>query len=200
MTCRSSIAVAVAAPALQQAADHAHRLNHLGIAQAHLGEAVIPRAASLASVSGPRTSHSLTSAMRSSSTARAEREQAEKRMQQEDDADIDRRPRQVEDGVDAGAGDELAEGVEVAQRLAARTATPPNISTVAATTRPASSRSSRTLGARQDPRAHDVEPGERAEGDQQRDGQHDQRRLAAGRDHPVVDLQHVERRRRDRAG
>ena len=40
-------------------------------------------------------------------------------MQQEDDADVDRRPRQVEDRVDAGAGDELAEGVEIAQRLAA---------------------------------------------------------------------------------
>ena len=67
-------------------------------------------------------------------------------MQQEDDQDVDRRPRQIEHGVDAGAGDELAEGVEVAQQLAARrrrrlTAR----SMVAAMTRPASSRSSRML-------------------------------------------------------
>ena len=40
-------------------------------------------------------------------------------MQQENDADIDRRPGQIEDGVDAAAGDELAERVEIAQRLAA---------------------------------------------------------------------------------
>ena len=36
-------AVAVAAPALQQARHHAHRLHHLGVAQAHFGEGVIAR-------------------------------------------------------------------------------------------------------------------------------------------------------------
>ena len=35
--------VAVAPPALQQAAHHAHRLHHLPVAQAHLGEGVVSR-------------------------------------------------------------------------------------------------------------------------------------------------------------
>ena len=65
---------------------------------------------------------------------------------------------------------------------------------VAATTRPASSRSSRML-ARVSTRARTaVEAGERDERDQQRDGQHHQRDVARARDHPVIDLQHVERR------
>ena len=37
-------------------------------------------------------------------------------MQHEDDGDVDRRPRQVEYGMNAGAGDELAEGIEVFPR------------------------------------------------------------------------------------
>ena len=43
-------------------------------------------------------------------------------------------------------------------------------------------------------RAHHVEAGKRDERHQQRDRQHHQRDLARARDHPVVDLQHVERR------
>ena len=34
-------AVAVAAPAPEQAVDHAHGAHHLGVAQAHLGEVVV---------------------------------------------------------------------------------------------------------------------------------------------------------------
>ena len=110
--------VAVATPALQQAGHHAHGLHHLGVAQAHLGEAVVARRRSLASASGACTSHWSSSAMRNQRDRRRQRKRAEQRMQQEDDDDIDRRPGQIEDGMDAGAGNELAEGVEVAQRLA----------------------------------------------------------------------------------
>ena len=39
-----------------------------------------------------------------------------------DHRDIDRRPGQIEDRMDARAGDELAEGIEIAQQLAARAA------------------------------------------------------------------------------
>ena len=41
-------------------------------------------------------------------------------MQEEDDAEIDRRPRRVEDGDDAGAGQEAADGFEIAERFACR--------------------------------------------------------------------------------
>ncbi len=161
---------AVAAPALQQPADHAHRLDDLGIAQAHLGEAVIlgSRARWLRS-SGPRTSHSLISAMMTSSTARAEREEAEHRMQQENDADIDRRPRQIENGVNAAAGDELAERVEVAQQLAAATPKAAELLDGGRNHAPGHQPVEPHAGAGEHPGAHHVEPRERAEGHQQRD-------------------------------
>ena len=43
-------------------------------------------------------------------------------MQQENDCDINRCPRQIEDGVDTHAGDELSEGIEITQQLAATAA------------------------------------------------------------------------------
>ena len=46
---------------------------------------------------------------------------------------------------------------------------------------------------REHARAHEVEPGERDERDQQHERQHHQRDVARARDHPVVDLEHVER-------
>ena len=48
-------------------------------------------------------------------------------------------------------------------------------------------------GPGQDPRPHHVETGERDQSNQQHDGQHQQGDLAGARDHPVIDLQHVER-------
>ena len=112
-------AEAVPAPALQKAVGHAHRPNHLGVAQAHLGEAVVPRRRLVGFRQGPAHEPLVGERHQQQQHGAAQREEAEKRMQNKDDADIDRRPRQVEDGVDAGAGNELTEGVEVAQRLAA---------------------------------------------------------------------------------
>ena len=114
-------------------------------------------------------------------------------MQQENHQDVDRRPGQIEHGVNAGAGDELAEGVEIAQHLARRRRTldgavhgggehAPGQQPVEAHARP-----------REHARAHDIEAGECHERRQQHEGEHHQRGLARARDHPVVDLQHVER-------
>ena len=66
-------------------------------------------------------------------------------MQHEDDRDVDRRPGQIEDGVDARAGDELAEGIEIAQQLAARAAELAERSMIAVMIRAAIRRSSRML-------------------------------------------------------
>ena len=90
-------------------------------------------------------------------------------MQQENDQDVDRRPGQIEHGVDAGAGDELPEGVEIAQHLARRRRAlagalhgggehAPGQQSVEAHARP-----------REYARAHDVEAGERDERHQQHD-------------------------------
>ena len=114
-------------------------------------------------------------------------------MQREDHQYVDRRPWQVEDRVNAGPGDELAECVKVAQDLAARPAErgrpvdnggddPSRHEAVEA-----------NAGPGQDPRPHRVETGERDQSNQQHDGQHQQGDLAGARDHPVIDLQHVER-------
>ncbi len=94
--------------------------------------------------------------------------------------------------MDARARDELAEGVEIAQHLAARAAKtcraiddgrhdPGRDLLVEADT-----------GARQHAGAHRIEPGERQESNQQGNRQHHQRDLAGARDHPVIDLQHVQ--------
>ena len=114
-------------------------------------------------------------------------------MQEENDEDIDRRPGQIEDGMDARPGNELPEGVEIAQRLARRRRAlgrrfhgrrehAPGHLPVEAHARP-----------REHARAHEVEAGERDEREEQHDGQHHQRDVAGARDHPVVDLQHVQR-------
>ena len=114
-------------------------------------------------------------------------------MQQENDEDVDRRPRQIEHGVDAGAGDELAEVVEIAQHLARRRGPLMAPSMVAASTRPASSRSRRTL-ARVRMRARTTSsPASATNASQQHEREHHKRGVARARDHAVVDLQHVER-------
>jgi hypothetical protein len=62
---------------------------------------------------------------------------------------------------------------------------------VAASTRPVEAHAR----PREHARADEVEAGERNEREEQHDGQHRQRDVARARDHPVVDLEHIERRR-----
>jgi hypothetical protein len=61
--------------------------------------------------------------------------------------------------------------------------------------RPANKRSSRML-ARVSTRAHRIKPGKRQQRHQQGQGEHHQGDLTDTGDHPVIDLQHVERRAR----
>ena len=192
-TCRSSARLRSLIPALQQAGHHAHGPHHLGVAQAHVGEGVVARRR------GTRLRHRALHAplaedgQGNEHDRRRQRKRAEQRMQEENDEDIDRRPGQIEDGMDARPGDELPEGVEIAQGLARRRRAlggrfhgrrehAPGHLPVEAHARP-----------REHARAHEVEAGERDEREEQHDGQHHQRDVARARDHPVVDLQHIER-------
>ena len=87
----------------------------------------------------------------------------------------------------------LAEGVEIAQRLAARAAA--SICIDGGGDDPRGEQPVEAhAGAAQHPRAHEVKPGEGGQRDEQDDRQHHQRDDAAARHHAVVDLQHVERR------
>src|SRR5262249_23626760 len=89
---------AIAIPALQKAGHHAHRLNYLGIAQAHIREGVIARRGRA------RFGHRALNAPLAENSKRDERdrrdesEQPEIRMQNENDEDVDRRPGLIEDG------------------------------------------------------------------------------------------------------
>ena len=179
---------AIPAPSPQQAFCHAHRAHHLGIAQAHLGEAVVARGRLAGFRQWWLNDQLVEQRHQHKKNGAPQRERAECRVQDEDDSDIDRRPGKIENRMDAHAGDKLAEGIEIAQQLAAR---------AAETCRAIDDRRhdpsgdllvEADAGPCQHASTHRIEPGEREESDQQGNGQHHQRDLAGARDHPVIDL------------
>ena len=184
---------AITAPPLQQAVGHAHRAHHLGVAQAHFGEAVVARSRLVGLGDRPPDDPFVDERHHDKQDRASQRKCAERRVQDEYHRDIDRRPGKIEDRMDSHAGDELAEGVEIAQQLAARAGHARRAVDNCRHDAGGDSLVEANAGARQDARAHHVKTRQGEKRHQQRNGQHHQRDLAGARDHPVIDLQHVQR-------
>ena len=111
-------AVAILAPAACHAVGHRHGADDLGVAHVRLGEAVVARRRGIG-LGERRLDQPFVDERQGDQNDRAgEGKAAQQRVQQENDEDVERRPRHVEDGVDASAGDEAAEGIEVANLAA----------------------------------------------------------------------------------
>jgi hypothetical protein len=185
--------IAVATPALQQAGHHAHGLQHLGVAQTHVGEGVVARGGRARFGHRPLNAPLAEHGERDEHDRRDQCEQPEIRVENENGENVDRRPKQIEDGVDARPGHELPVDVEIAQRLAGRRGSPDSAFDGGGEHAPGEQPIEPDAGPRQHARAHEVESRKRAESDQEYDREHQQRDMARAVDHPVVDLEHIER-------
>ncbi len=124
-----------------------------------------------------------------------QRRDADPRMEQEADQNVDRHPGQIEQRERPGGDQEGADLIEVAQRreavaLRARAQRELHHDVVDPRAQPLVER---RRDAHQDARADDVEHALEGEQRQRQHRQRDQRRHAPARKHPVVDLEHVER-------
>ena len=116
-------------------------------------------------------------------------------MQHVDDEQVERHPRQVEEGGRSGAGDKAPDLVEVADRLHAGSlvACPQRQEQRGRESLAVQLSVERVADADEKPQADEVEQAvDRVEPDHD-DGDADQRRHALRGQHPVIDLQHVER-------
>ncbi len=121
--------------------------------------------------------------------------QAEHRVHQPDDQDVERHPGCVEQRVDAGAGEQRAKLADVAQKVAIRPAR--GRCGVAQHPFERGRRKApveRTAGPRQRARARRIHEIGKAERDDRQQAQHDEGLDAAACEHAVEHLQHVERR------
>jgi hypothetical protein len=173
----------------------AHRLQHLGVAARRLGEG-IATAGELRRRPGRRPrQHFGGDGERDQQQRAGERGVADPWMEDEADPDVDRHPRHVEQRAGTATGQEAPDLIEVTQRLQAVPALPrlqrqPHHRVVDLA---AELLVERKADVQQDARAQDFQE---AHEDIERGGDHHQpgqRRQAAARDHPVVDLQHEER-------
>jgi hypothetical protein len=124
-----------------------------------------------------------------------ERRHAEPEMEQETDENVERHPRQIEQRDRPGARQEAAHLVDVAQRLQ-------SIASAAGRQRnPADHRidaraqafAERAADADQHTTAQQIEPALEGIQDRHHDAEADERRDAAAGQHPIIDLQHVDR-------
>ncbi len=181
-------------PAPAHAAEHAHRLDHLGVAQVVAGQlAGLDR--QLAGLGQRRTGGAFVEPGEGHQGQRADqREQAEPGVEEEDHQQVDREPGCVEEGEQRLAGDELAQGGQVVQRLAGLLAAgaqvafegggvdPPVQLAVEAFADPHQDEAAQRLQ-----RAHEDEHAKRHQ------GQHQQGDFVGRGQHAVVHLQHVQR-------
>ena len=183
------------APAFGQSAGHAHRDQHFGVAPAGGGQIVAAR----------REAHGLARRLarhefgddgeRDQDDGADQRGHADQGVEGEADRQIERQPRQVEERARPHAGEERADVVEIAQRLQALVAPAHHQRQPHHGIEHAGIEGfvERGADAHQHAAADQVE---NALGDVQsagQDHQADQRRDAAARQHPVVDLQHEDR-------
>ena len=187
--------VAVQLPAREHGAAHAEALDHLGLLADGLGEAVRDHRRRRRLDGRALGHHLVGEGDGDEEQAAADREPAEQRVEAEDREDEDRRPRQVEEREEHRRGHELLHRLEVAQA------------------RPRPAALARDEGAGE---AGLEDPGVEAGLDQRADaggdaaagvvehahdaverrdqhGERDEGRLRPARQHPVVDLEHVER-------
>ena len=182
-------------PARRNARPHAHGTQRLGIAprgfrqrlplSRQLGDGLLRPARHQLGQDGEADDHKRA----------AERGDAEPEMEQETDEDVERHPRQIEQRHRPGARQEAAHLVDVAQRqqsitrAAGRKCDPPDHRIDAR----AQALAKRAPDTDQDATAQEVEATLEGIQDRHHDAETNERRNAAAGQHPVVDLQHVER-------
>ncbi|MNN45685.1 hypothetical protein D3C81_1600320 [compost metagenome] len=117
-------------------------------------------------------------------------------MKQEQHRDIDRQPRRIKKRKQAVPGHELAQPGQIAERLGRRvlaTAVQCALETGPVDI-PAEQDVEPGADTNHDPRAYPLQQAHRHQQEGQNDSQHGQRRQAAARDYPSVDLKHIEGR------
>ena len=114
--------VAVAAPAAGQPGDHAEGGHDLGVAEARLGEGEALGARVVAFAQRPAGQRLVRQGQADQERGGPQRERAEQGVEHEDDGDVERRPGKIEHRLQAAARHELAQRVEIAERLAAQPA------------------------------------------------------------------------------
>ncbi|KGQ02328.1 hypothetical protein BBAD15_g12461 [Beauveria bassiana D1-5] len=183
-------------PARPQPIQHAHGLDGLGVAQLSFG--LDPRPHRQPARLGQQLArHLLVEPGQRHQHHRArQRQRSHPRMEQEHHQQEQRKPRRIEEREHRAARQELAQGIQVIDRLGgigrhARQA--------ALERRPVHTPRQRRVKARadldDDHAARVIQrPHQRQQADDHQ-AQHDQREDVAGRQHAVIDLQHVQRRR-----
>ena len=188
------ITAPVVRPMLGKPPDHAHGMQDLRIAAAGFGEAV--------AAAGERRDFDrrladldLGHEGDGHQDQRADRRrEADQRVEQVADAEIERHPGQVEQRRGTGSGHEAADLVEVAHRLEAVHLRRPERELDQQVIDAPVQRLGKTAGdPDQDPVADDVQDGLKAIKTESQDAQRDQGGYAAARQHPVIDLEHEER-------
>jgi hypothetical protein len=104
---------------LGDAGGHAHGRDRLGIAPARLHQRVARRSELRGATRRSPSQHFGQQGQRDEDDRAADRGKPDIGMEQKADAEVDRQPRQVEQSDRAGAGEEAADGVKVADRLRA---------------------------------------------------------------------------------
>ena len=183
------------APGKRHAAAHAHRLQHLGIAPAGLGQGQARDRVARRLLGRLARQAVGQHSDRDQQHRAGQRRHADPEMEQEADAEIERHPRQVEQRRRPARREEGAHQIEVAQRLqpVAAAPCPQGKADDRVVDAQAERLVERLADAHQDAAAHQLE--DALEGVEHRgeDGEAHQSRHAAARQHPVIDLEHEER-------
>ena len=192
---RQNVTAIKAAPALRDAADHAHGRDRFGVAAARLHQRVARHGKLRGAAGRPPGQHFGHDGERDQDDRAGERGEADIGMEQETNGEVDRHPGQIEQGDRPGAGQKPAHGIEIADRL--RT-----LALAADLERQADdgvvhAHAHRLVEAMadadQDAAADRVDDALRGVQAGHQDQQRDERRHAAAGQHPVVDFQHEQR-------
>ncbi|CAH0300486.1 hypothetical protein SRABI70_04352 [Pseudomonas sp. Bi70] len=183
-------------PALAQGSEHAHRLDGFGLAQV-AGSLLIRRDGQARRLAERHPGHTLVEpGQRHQHEGADQGQQAEPRAEQKDHAQIHRKPGGIEEREQRISGRELAQAGEIAQRLGRGL---PGIAQIGVERGvehpPVEVHVQSGTEADHQQAANPLQgPGEHEQADHD-EGQHQQGHGVARGEHPVVDLQHVERRR-----
>ena len=184
-------------PAPDEVLPHAHGLDDVGVANRGLDPLHRADRALRRVPQRPPRGRLVDDRERQQSERGADRDQPEQRVHDRDDGDERRRPGRVEQGADARAGEKVADGREIAQRLTAGRF---------AAQRPAEARADQIGGqppvepaahAAENMAAHGVERAEREQGRRGDQSEENQGLDPPAREHAVVDLPHVQGRGED---
>ena len=181
-------------PHLTDASCHAHGMHDLGVAARALADAITLRCCLDRRLGGLAGQDVGCDGETNEDQGTAHRDPPEQRVEREADEEIERDPRQVEQRRRAAAGEEGADLVEVAQRLLPITLRLPTQrgGNLEAEDALAQVLVDRGADAGEDAAAEHVEQALEEEQGEDDGREADQGRNAAARQHPVVDLHHVE--------